>query len=214
VGSIDVYLEIGARRVFAVAVEWPGWARSGHDEKQAIETLLAYTDRYQTAIGEAAGLPSPSGTTVVDRIPGSATTDFGAPGAVPSLDDAPISEAALATQLRILRATWEAFDRAAADAVGLTLATGPRGGGRDLARIVFHVLEAERAYTKTVGGQVGDTTMVHDLFEAAVIARSRGELADRGPRGGKRWPPRYAIRRAAWHALDHAWELEDRTYRA
>jgi hypothetical protein len=25
------------------------------------------------------------------------------------------------------------------------------------------------------------------------------------------WPPRYAARRIAWHVLDHAWELEDRS---
>ncbi len=24
------------------------------------------------------------------------------------------------------------------------------------------------------------------------------------------WSPRYFIRRSAWHALDHAWEIEDR----
>ena len=40
--------------------------------------------------------------------------------------------------------------------------------------------------------------------------RARGELPDVGPRGGKRWPAPYAIRRSAWHALDHAWEIEDR----
>jgi hypothetical protein len=27
----------------------------------------------------------------------------------------------------------------------------------------------------------------------------------------KGWPPRYAARRIAWHALDHAWEIEDRS---
>ena len=26
-----------------------------------------------------------------------------------------------------------------------------------------------------------------------------------------KWPPRYAARRIAWHALDHAWEIEDRS---
>jgi len=31
-----------------------------------------------------------------------------------------------------------------------------------------------------------------------------------GPRGGARWTPRGFIRRVAWHALDHAWEIEDR----
>lgn len=28
---------------------------------------------------------------------------------------------------------------------------------------------------------------------------------------GKGWPYRYAARRIAWHALDHAWEMEDRS---
>ena len=31
------------------------------------------------------------------------------------------------------------------------------------------------------------------------------------PRNTQRpWSPRYFIRRSAWHALDHAWEIEDR----
>jgi hypothetical protein len=35
-------------------------------------------------------------------------------------------------------------------------------------------------------------------------------LPERGPRGGIIWPPRYFVRRVAWHVLDHAWEIEDR----
>lgn len=27
----------------------------------------------------------------------------------------------------------------------------------------------------------------------------------------KGWPPRYAARRIAWHVLDHAWQIEDRS---
>jgi hypothetical protein len=27
----------------------------------------------------------------------------------------------------------------------------------------------------------------------------------------KLWSPRYFVRRSAWHALDHAWEIEDRS---
>src|SRR5438552_2637529 len=27
----------------------------------------------------------------------------------------------------------------------------------------------------------------------------------------KGWPQRYAARRIAWHALDHAWEMQDRS---
>jgi hypothetical protein len=36
-------------------------------------------------------------------------------------------------------------------------------------------------------------------------------LPEVGPRGGALWPPRYFVRRTAWHALDHAWEIEDRS---
>jgi hypothetical protein len=43
-----------------------------------------------------------------------------------------------------------------------------------------------------------------DVLAALRAARS-GE-----PPGPKGWPPRYAARRIAWHALDHAWEIEDR----
>jgi len=35
--------------------------------------------------------------------------------------------------------------------------------------------------------------------------------SDGAPLGGRKWPARYAARRVAWHALDHAWEIEDRT---
>ena len=33
----------------------------------------------------------------------------------------------------------------------------------------------------------------------------------RTPLVPKGWPPRYAARRIAWHVLDHAWEMEDRS---
>ena len=42
------------------------------------------------------------------------------------------------------------------------------------------------------------------------IVRRAGELPSRGPRGGVIWPPRYFVRRVAWHLLDHLWEIEDR----
>jgi hypothetical protein len=40
----------------------------------------------------------------------------------------------------------------------------------------------------------------------AVLSRP----SDGGPLAEKGWPARYAARRIAWHALDHAWEMEDR----
>jgi len=35
--------------------------------------------------------------------------------------------------------------------------------------------------------------------------------SDGGPLAERRWTQRYAARRIAWHALDHAWEMEDRS---
>ena len=35
--------------------------------------------------------------------------------------------------------------------------------------------------------------------------------SDGSPLAGRRWTARYAAHRVAWHALDHAWEIEDRT---
>jgi len=85
------------------------------------------------------------------------------------------------------------------------------GGGRSLEGIVTHVLDAERSYASMAGGRVAKGSPVHDAFVAAVVTMARGEVPATGPRGGRRWPTPYAIRRAAWHVLDHAWELEDRT---
>ncbi len=77
-----------------------------------------------------------------------------------------------------------------------------------------HVLEADEGYTSAVGGRAtgGSPTWpkVQERFIESVRARAAGELPDFGPRGGQRWPALFAIRRSAWHALDHAWELEDR----
>ena len=79
-----VYLEIGAKRTFACALDWPGWARSGRTEEAALEALAAYADRYRP-VPEAARVRFPKsaadGLEVVERLPGSATTDFGAPDA-------------------------------------------------------------------------------------------------------------------------------------
>jgi len=44
----------------------------------------------------------------------------------------------------------------------------------------------------------------------AIATTAREGVPPPGPRGGKRWLPRYFVRRVAWHVLDHAWEIEDR----
>jgi hypothetical protein len=204
---VDVYLEQGAKRVFAVAVEWPGWARAGRTQEDALTALLGYADRYRAAIGAVAGAPdapqSKADLQVVERLAGNATTDFGAPGVVPKLDRAPLAAQELQRLIEIHAACWAFFEHAAHSAKGRRLApAGPRGGGRSLAKIRAHVAEAETAYVRATGGRTD--------FEATLRARAAGELPDRGPRGGIRWPARYAVRRSCWHLLDHGWEIEDR----
>ena len=214
-----VYLEVGRKKSFASAVEWPGWSRSGNTEEEAVDALLRYGERYGRSLGlevSKLGLPARAAAVeIVERLEGNATIDFGAPGVVPELDRQPVSEARLDELFGLLRAAWRAFDRVAGAAAGRTLApAGPRGGGRALDKIRSHVAEADAAYLRALGGVPGPNSswsQIQQDFVDAAYARARGELPDEGPRGGKRWPAPYAIRRSAWHALDHAWEIEDRS---
>lgn len=112
---LAVAIEAGARKVFASALDWPGWSRSARTEAEAVEVLLAYAPRYAIVAG---GIKS--------RAPD--------PG-----------------------------DRAAVQAI------------RDA---------------------------VLDILRRP---------SDGSPIAGRKWTARYAARRIAWHALDHAWEMQDRS---
>ncbi len=85
--------------------------------------------------------------------------------------------------------------------------------------MIDHVVRANQGYLSKLGWKfrpdVADPlekqldACLQALLEG-LAASAHGELPARGPRGGLRWSPRYFTRRAAWHILDHAWELEDR----
>lgn len=219
---MDAYLERGAKRTFACAVDWPGWCRSGRDDASALQALLDAGPRYaRTVKGTRLGFVPPADIAsfrVVDRVRGDATTDFGAPGQTPKLDQAPLDDAGRRRAQAIFRACWRAFDAAARSAKGKVLAKGPRGGGRDLDAIVRHVIEADAGYLGALGWtyRLAGGTPAEQLerTRAAMLeglaASARGEIPARGPRGGVRWRPRHIVRRSAWHWLDHAWEIEDR----
>jgi len=219
---IAVYLEVGEKRVFAGALEWPGWCRAGRDEAAALAALATYAKRYKAVLAAAdvGAWPGEAPSfDVVERLPGSTTTDFGAPGAIPSADRGPFGVAELAGAEALLQAGWRAFDAAVAAAAGRELRKGPRGGGRELGSIIAHVAGAERGYLSGLAWRApkvddGDPAAV-ELTRRAVLealaAAARGELPAHKPRGSPTWPPRYFVRRVAWHLFDHLWEIEDRS---
>lgn len=219
--KIDVYLEIGGKRTFAGAVDWPGWCRSGRDEQSALQALLDYAPRYARML-RPAKLPfqlpdTPTAFKVVERLKGGATTDFGAPEAHPSADAKPIKAAELKRFEALLKTCWHAFDAAVRAAKGKELRKGPRGGGRELEGIVQHVIGSDLGYLASLGWKVNfDKDRGQDLKQIrrstleALTAAASGGIPKRGPRGGVRWSARYFVRRVAWHVLDHAWEIEDR----
>ena len=205
---IPVYLEVGAKRVFACVFDWPGWCRAGRSEDQALEALRSYAPRYAVVAREA-GLKLPEAEfEVVERVPGSATTDFGAPGAIPGRDAEPLEPREGQRLTTLVDAAWSVCDRVVAGAPA-ELRKGPRGGGRDRDKMVDHVLEAEGAYARQLGLRMKPPPRT----DSSAIADFRAALLDalRRPPADAKWPPRYAARRIAWHVLDHAWEIEDRS---
>ena len=219
----EVYLEVGQKKTFAGALDWPGWCRSAGDEGAALAALIAYAPRYaklfaRTTIDFAAP-DDPGLFTVVERIKGNSATDFGAANLVPARDDAPFDEAERARSEAILAAIWRAFDRAVAAATGKELRRGPRGGGRQTEAIVRHVLGADASHLRQLaqkfsqdeGAPLDDELKrTRAAIRAALVAGARGEIPKEGPRGGALWTPRYFVRRVAWHTVDHLWEIEDR----
>jgi hypothetical protein len=214
--STPVYLEVGKKRVFACSLDWPGWCRSGRTEEAALEALAAYVPRY-TPVATRAGLVLPLAAgeefEVVERLPGSASTDFGVPEQFATSDADPLTGPEAARLTALVIAAWETFDRVATTAPA-ELRKGPRGGGRDRDKMIDHVLASEVSYARKLGIKhkllaMGDTAAIAALRNAiTAVLRQPSDGAPPVPNG---WPPRYAARRIAWHALDHAWEMEDRT---
>jgi hypothetical protein len=217
VAPVKVALETGAKRTFAIALDWPGWARSGKTAEDALASLAQYAPRYARVAGEAS--PRDPSYEVVERLKGGSGTDFGVPSAFAKADDRPLWPTDLEREQRLLQAAWKAFDAAARRATGKELRLGPRGGGRGLEKMTIHVLEAEEAYLHQLGRRrpkpskadmAARMRMVRTASLEALQARVRGEEPPDANAVRKPWGPRYFVRRSAWHALDHAWELEDR----
>jgi hypothetical protein len=210
---IPVYLEAGAKKVFACSIDFPGWCRSGRDEQAALDALADYAPRY-AEVAELAKVPFPAKVEfeVVERVKGKGATDFGIPHEVTRADAEPLTARQAARQVELMRAAWAFLDRVGG-ASPAELRKGPRGGGRDRDKMLDHVLGAEAAYARKVGvkhpqPELGDTRAIKALRDE--LAGTLGRASDGSPVVPNGWPPRYAIRRIAWHVLDHAWEMQDR----
>ena len=214
---IEIGEETTARKAFVWAVDWPGWCRGGKDATLAREALLAHAECY-SVVAMIAGLvlPAPSDNAdldVVESVPGAASTAVGVPHAITAMDRRPTTLSEAERLASLVEATWTVLDRMTA-AAPPELRKGPRGGGRDRDKMLGHVIESDHAYACEIGlsveaGSVSDRAAV-EAARGAVLEILR-QPSDGSPLADRKWPLRYAARRIAWHALDHAWEMEDRT---
>ena len=195
-----VYVEEGKNSVFAVSLEWPGWCRRAKTADLAIESLDNYRDRYAQIVTSPF---RPGPFEVVGTIKGNATTDFGAPDARGPWDDKLLSPQELSRQIAVLQDCWNYFDVVVENAPA-TLRRGPRGGGRDRDAVADHVRNAERAYCSKLGFRVAPRTPWDEQRDVVVTT-----LKATTPHA--KWPVAYALRRIAWHVVDHAWEIEDKS---
>ena len=212
--TIKIAGETSPRRAFVWALDWPGWCRSGRDLDSALEALVAAAERYApVAAGAGLAFPSVAGAKfeTVTEIEGGSGTDFGVPSVIIDDDRRPVSSTQAARLAGLVTASWATFDAVAATAPE-ALRKGPRGGGRDTSKIVAHVEEADGAYARELGIKQkppADRAAVEAMRAAVLDILSRP--SDGSPLADRKWPQRYAARRIAWHALDHAWEIEDKS---
>ena len=216
--ELRVTLEVGPKdkKVVAVAPDWPGLERSAKIGEAAIETLQSYLPRY-AKVASLAGMDAEfaaiTGVDVVEQYRGIGSTDFwGISFAFSSIDGQQMSLEDLERELTLMEACWRFFD-GVRGRVSAEMQKGPRGGGRDRDRIVRHVLGVEQDWAKKVGVRTPEGAVVtddeglkahRDVFCAAIRTfHSDGKMA-------RTWPLRYLIRHAAYHTMDHAWEMEDK----
>ena len=211
---VSVFIEVGSKRVFASAADWPGWCRTAKTEELALEALLAYVPRFEV-VARHAGIAFPSAIelSVVEHLPGDATTDFGAPSTTAEAEREKLTAAKAKRQVALVRAAWAVLEEIAAQSPA-ELRKGPRGGGRDRDKMLDHVVGAECAYARKIGLKIKQPAFDdHDAVAAMreEIAAVLGSTSDGSPVVERGWTSRYTARRIAWHALDHAWEMQDRS---
>ncbi len=215
--ALRVILEVGKkRRVVAGAMDWPGLDRWGTSEDEALGKLTSYLPRY-AGVAERAGMLGAfelaRHVEVVERVPGSSSTDFWGIAHVPSeIEREVLSPADLERRLDLLRACWAYFDDVAAR-VPAQLRPGSRSAGRSRDQIIRHVIINE---PEQFSRKVEVRTPPGVVITPGGLAKHRQRYLDAiraynaEGRPARTWPIQFLVRRTAHHAMDHAWEMEDR----
>jgi hypothetical protein len=201
--------------VAAVAPDWPGLERGATTGEAAMETLQSYLPRY-AKVARLAGMEAEfaaiTTVDVVERYPGTGSTDFwGISFAFSGIDRQAMPREDLERELALMQACWAFFDEVRSR-VSAEMRKGPRGGGRDREHIVRHTFGPEQNWAKKIGVLTPPGAMLTDeglkvhrdaYCQAIREFHSQGKMA-------RTWPLRYLIRHTAFHTLDHAWEMEDK----
>ena len=177
--------------------------------------IEAVAERYRAAIGPLGRElgSAPPVFSVMERVEGNATTDFGAPDVVLASDRRMLEEGEPERLAAFLDACWTAFDAALA-AVSADVRGVKPEVGRSPDGIRSHLLGSERGYLAWVAKPVPRVDedrpdeaepVIRDAWRLGVLALPVGV-----PFAEERRPGPYAVRRQCWHVLDHAWELADR----
>jgi hypothetical protein len=209
-------MQIGKRWVFACALDWPGWCRRAKSEDLALRELAAYAPRYAVVARRAAVVfpgDALEGFAVTERLPSTSWADYGAPYQDPQCDHAPLDALAASRMGALVRASWEVFNAVASEAPA-GLRKSPRGVGRDRDEIIVHVLATDARVGRKLGIRVpaaGTTDLAAWEAMHIGIVDLLSRPSDGACLGPKGLTARCAARRIAWHALDHAWEIEDRS---
>ena len=206
------------KRSVAFALDWPGWSRGAKTASLALDTLEASRERYRPVAalaGLAGDFDAAGPLEVVEDKVGTGSVDFwGISFSPSSAEMGPMTEAELERGIALVRACWAFFDDVAAR-VSPEMRKGPRGGGRDRDRIIRHTIRTESEdFARQVGLRVpeygamepGALGPYREDYVAAMRAYNAGEVTKRM----RSWTLPFLVRHTAFHALDHAWEMEDK----
>jgi hypothetical protein len=204
------------KRWVAIAADWPGLERGAKTEDEAVAKLARYVPRYLPVakrVRLGSELATQTDPEIIGRYPGVGSTDFWGISFAPSpLDREPFDGPTFDRRARLLRGAWAEFDETAAR-VSAELRPGVRGGGRSRDQIVRHVLVTEGYdFSKRVKAK----SELEDLLTPGGLAHHRDRFvqamrewyAEGKPLGN--WTIPYLVRHAAYHVLDHTWEMQDR----